>query len=72
MPGWDTDKFVYARISVNRVEVTNNNDDEIFESPFESSDDYSDFEVNKIIELYGTIYDAYKFYNIINDELIEK
>lgn len=72
MPGWNTDKFVYKRISVNRVEITDSIDDEIFESPYESSDNDRDIEINKIIELYGTVYDAYKFYNIIDYELIEK
>lgn len=69
MPGWDTDKFVYKRIVVNSVKI--DNDDE-FKCVYESGDDDSRVEANKIIELYGTVYDAYKYYKISDHKLTEK
>lgn len=68
IPGWDTDKFVYKRTVVEYVETDNNSNENLFEW----SEDSDNEKTSKIVELYGTVYDAYKYYKIMDDKLIEE
>lgn len=70
IPGWDTDKFVYKRIEAKRLYRYDTND-ELFDESIGSDSESSEAGIN-IIELYGTIIDAYNYYKIANDEVTEE
>ena len=70
IPGWDTDKFVYKRVEAKRLYRYDTNDELYDESVDSDSSSEADSDV---IELYGTIIDAYKYYKIdADDEVTEE
>ena len=70
IPGWDTDKFVYKRVEAKRLYRYDTNDELYDESVDSDSSSEADSDV---IELYGTIIDAYKYYKTdADDEVTEE
>ena len=65
IPGWDTDKFVYKRVEAKQLYRYDTNDELYGESVDSDSSSEAD---SDIIELYGTIIDAYKYYKIVADD----
>ena len=65
IPGWDTDKFVYKRVEAKQLYRYDMNDELYDESVDSDSSSEAD---SDIIELYGTIIDAYKYYKIVADD----
>lgn len=65
IPGWDTDKFVYKRVETKPLYFYDTGNELYDESVDSDSSSEADSDV---IELYGTIIDAYKYYKIAADD----